>query len=179
MLNKEALLLGLGEEEETDVFLSYVSGRIKELNDTEGVITSIGSMAFRGRTRLQRMTLPACTSVGDWGIQECSALTTVDLPVCTKLGMAAFSGCSSLAHISLPACTYIDDAAFLGCASLTTVYLPVCTVLFSDRVFKDCSSLQIIHFALENKAKIEALSGYSSKWGATNATILFDITTVK
>ena len=44
-----------------------------------------------------------------------------------------------------------------------------------SRAFYDCSSLKEIHFAVKNKKAIEAQSGYSDKFGATNATIYFDI----
>ena len=37
------------------------------------------------------------------------------------------------------------------------------------------SSLTEIHFPAAIKSKIEALTGYSDKWGATNATIYFDL----
>ena len=32
-----------------------------------------------------------------------------------------------------------------------------------------------IHFSAKNRETIETLSGYSSKFGATNATIYFDL----
>ena len=32
-----------------------------------------------------------------------------------------------------------------------------------------------IHFAAANQAAIEACDGYDTKWGATNATIYFDL----
>lgn len=37
------------------------------------------------------------------------------------------------------------------------------------------SSCREIHFAQANKDKIESCSGYANKWGATNATIYFDL----
>ena len=44
-----------------------------------------------------------------------------------------------------------------------------------DDAFFSCRSLKEIHFAAKNKEAIEALSDYSNKFGATNATIYFDI----
>ena len=44
-----------------------------------------------------------------------------------------------------------------------------------SRAFSSCRPLKEIHFAAKNKEAIEALSGYSNKFGATNATIYFDI----
>ena len=79
-------------------------------------------------------------------------LTSISLPVATSIGNYAFRGCSALTEVSLPAATSIGGNAFYSCSALTS-----------------------IHFAAANQATIEALSSYSSKWGATNATIYFDL----
>jgi len=44
-----------------------------------------------------------------------------------------------------------------------------------ENLFYNCTDTTEIHFALANKTAIEALTGYSVKWGATNATIYFDL----
>lgn len=53
-----------------------------------------------------------------------------------------------------------------------TFYLPNVTYL-SDYVF-DSTTIEI-HFSAVNQSLIEECSGYSTKWGATNATIYFDL----
>ena len=97
---------------------------------------------------------------------EDNALTTV--------GSRAFSGCSSLASIDLPNVTTVENYAFSGCSSLASIDLPNVTIVRIN-AFLSCKSLKEIHFATKNKEAIEALSGYSNKFGATNATIYFDI----
>jgi len=57
---------------------------------------------------------------------------------------------------------------------LPAIDLPACTSV-GDYAFYDCSTLSAIHFAAANQATIEALSGYSSKFGASSATIYFDL----
>ena len=68
----------------------------------------------------------------------------------------------------------IGDYAFAHCSSLTSIHLPKVTSIGSY-AFDYCSSLTSIHFAAKNKETIEALSGFSSKFGATKATIYFDL----
>ena len=92
----------------------------------------------------------------------------------TTVGDYAFCGCSSLTSIDLPNVTTVGSSAFGGCSSLTSINLPNVTTVRS-RAFYRCESLREIHFAAKNKKAIEALSGYSNKFGATNATIYFDI----
>lgn len=42
-------------------------------------------------------------------------------------------------------------------------------------IFYECSELVEIHFRADMQATVEALGGYSAKWGATNASIIFDL----
>jgi hypothetical protein len=159
--------------------------------------TSIGSDAFNGCYYLETLNLPACTSIGSGAFSSCNYLETLNLPACTSIGSSAFDNCVGLKTVSLPKCTSIGDcafqycrgyaidfslpvcesigsSAFYGCSCLTTLNLPACTSIGSN-AFSSCSSLTSIHFAAANQATIEALSGYSSKWGASSATIYFDL----
>ena len=70
--------------------------------------------------------------------------------------------------------TIVGSHAFNGCVSLTSIDLPNVTTVGSS-AFYGCKSLKEIHFAVKNKEAIEALSDYSNKFGAVNATIYFDI----
>ena len=68
----------------------------------------------------------------------------------------------------------VGDYAFYYCNLLTSIDLPNVTTV-GDYAFDSCNSLMEIHFAVKNKEAIEALSDYSNKFGATNATIYFDL----
>ena len=94
--------------------------------------------------------------------------------VLTTVGDYAFRDCSSLKEIDLPNATTVGDYAFFGCRALTSIDLPNVTTVESY-AFYSCSALKEIHFAAKNKEAIEALSDYSDKFGAPNATIYFDI----
>ena len=91
-------------------------------------------------------------SIGDYAFAHCSSLTSIDVSNVTSIGSNAFDSCSSLTSIYLPNVTSIGRNAFAHCSSLTS-----------------------IHFAAKNKETIESLSGFSSKFGATKATIYFDL----
>ena len=59
--------------------------------------------------------------------------------------------------------------------TITTISLPDSTMVAYD-AFNNCTELTAIHFAAVNQATIEALYGYSSKFGApSKATIYFDL----
>ena len=96
------------------------------------------------------------------------------LPKVTSIGNYAFNGCTSLTSIDLPNVTSIDSSAFRSCTSLTSIDLPNVTSI-GINAFYGCSKLTAIHFSAANKSKIEANSYYSNKWGATSATIYFDL----
>jgi len=57
------------------------------------------------------------------------------------------------------------------------IYMPKLTNFgtYSQYCFYNSTATREIHFGKENQATIQAMSGYSSKFGATNATIYFDL----
>ena len=163
-------------------------------------VTSIGNYAFNGCTSLTSIDLPNVTSIDKGAFNYCTSLTSIDLPNVTSIGYNAFFGCTSLTSIDLPNVTSIDNNAFNSCTSLTFIDLPNvtsigngafynCTSLTSidlpnvtsigGYAFYYCNKLTAIHFSAANKSKITANSYYSDKWGATNATIYFDINAAK
>ena len=173
----------------------YYCYNLKTLNLPE--CTSVGDRAFSNCSSLKTLNLPACTSIGSSAFSSCGYLITVDLPECTSVGDSAFDDCTDLETVSLPKCTSVGDYAFqycranaidfslpvcesIGlkafyyCSRIVTLNLPACTSIDSS-AFSNCSRLTSIHFAAANQATIEALSGYSSKFGASSATIYFDL----
>ena len=116
----------------------------------------------------------AITNIGENAFNSYETLTTVSLPNATSIGFNAFGYCSALTAVSLPNVTSIGDYAFCDNLALTTISLPKATSI-GDHTFSYSSALTEIHFAKANQATIEALSGYSSKFGAKNATIYFDL----
>ena len=111
--------------------------------------------------------------VGNNAFYSCSSLTSVNLPACITVGDSAFYSCSSLTSVNLPACTSMGNYSFKNCSNLTSVNLPACITV--NNVFSSCTRLKEIHFSYHNKAAIMALYYYSFKFGASNATIYFDL----
>lgn len=97
------------------------------------------------------------------------------------------SGCKYLTNINFNSLETVPGgvfaSAFTGCTSLSTISFPslvnVGTNIFgtADNVltFRNCTNLTEIHFRTDMKDTIEAMYGYDSNFGATNATIYFDL----
>ena len=69
--------------------------------------------------------------------------------------------------------------AFYNCTRITSsVSFPALTSVGSGGLadaFKGCTGITELHFRADAKSVIEAAGGYSSKFGASNATIYFDL----
>ena len=72
--------------------------------------------------------------------------------------------------------------AFEQCTSLTSISFPALTTILSatnktalQNMFDGCTNLTEIHFTSAVQARVEAQTGYSTNFGATNATIYFDL----
>ena len=96
----------------------------------------------------------------------------------------AFYRCAGLTgSISFPSLTSIGDYglfyAFHMCRGLTgSVSFPKLKTVSTNglnNAFSNCTNLTEIHFPAAIQSTIEGLTGYSSKFGATNATIYFDL----
>ena len=68
-------------------------------------------------------------------------------------------------------------------STVKKVYFPALTTVDTDvfgssaarGAFGSCSQLTEIHFRADAQATIEAMSGYAAKWGASSASIFFDL----
>ncbi len=138
-------------------------------------VTNIGKFAFWGCSALTEIKLPQVSTLEYGAFMGCTALTTAKLPKVTNgLGQCVFRDCTSLVHVELPNATSIPYCAFQSCSSLETIELPKATDVGSIP-FRHCDALKEIHFAAANEDAIKACGDYSSKFGATNATIYFDL----
>ena len=67
---------------------------------------------------------------------------------------------------------------FNACSLLRKVWMPqlqdVTGVPNQKNMFNSCGSIDEIHFGIAHEAYIKSLSGYATKFGASNATIYFD-----
>ena len=141
------------------------------------------------------VSFPDLTTVGSYGMDSCfftcNSLTSVDLSALTTVGVYGMNGCFpscvSLTSVDLSALTTVGSFGLRGCfdscASLTTISFPSLTSVQTDSFgtrasnycFSDCTALTEIHFRADAQTAIEATTGYADKWGATNASIIFDL----
>lgn len=97
------------------------------------------------------------------------------------------SGCTYLTNINLNSLEIapggVFASAFKGCTSLSTISFPslvnVGTNIFGSTnatlAFSSCTALTEIHFRADMETTIEAMYGFDTNFGATNATIYFDL----
>ena len=123
-----------------------------------------------------------------YAFYNCTGITgSVSFPALTTIGSSglqhAFYGCIGITSISFPALTTIDSYglyyAFRGCTGITgSISFPALTTIGSSGLadaFRVCTGITELHFRADAKSIIEAAGGYSSKFGASNATIYFDL----
>ena len=130
--------------------------------------------AFRGKTQLQKVTVPAavkalpenmfrdCTSlnavtfasgsqlqtIGKWAFMS-TAVAAIEIPEgVTELPDGVFSGCLSLTEITLPSnLVSVGGGCFYNCKALTTVNVDADNLTIADRAFYSCESLETINSA--------------------------------
>ena len=162
-------------------------------------LTTVGNnglgSCFYGCGAITSVDLSALTTVGNNGLYscftDCRSIINVDLSALTTLGVngAAFCfvSCDSLTSVDLSALTTVGNnglqSCFTNCTSLANISFPSLTSVQAnsfgtasyDYCFKGCTALTEIHFRADAQTAIEAMTGYADKWGATNATIYFDL----
>ena len=93
-------------------------------------VTEIGKYAFLYKSKIQKITLPACIkSIGDHAFSDCSNLNDIIFP-------------ENLANI--------DDYAFDNCEQLSAITLPKGLVNMGDNVFTGCGNLAEINVDEQN-----------------------------
>ncbi len=115
-------------------------------------ITSIGSLAFYGCTKLRTITLPdKVTKIGSYAFAECAQLETAQLShSLMNIGTAAFLNCKQLQNIRLPLnVRTIGNQAFYRCESLTIITLPSYIEEMGSSVFAYCKNLIRAEIAAE------------------------------
>jgi hypothetical protein len=161
--------------------------------DLSSVITiglSSFETAFYGCTGITSVDLSSLQSVGNYGLSNafygCTGITSFDLSSLQSVGTnglsRVFFNCTGITTVDLSSLQSVGvgglQYAFNGCKKLTTMSFPSLTSVQSNSLsnaFSSCSALTEIHFRADMQATIEALTGYSSKFGATKATIYFSL----
>lgn len=117
-------------------------------------------------------------------------LTSLESTTAGQACYYMFYECTSITYAMFDCLVEVKGAAdmeymFYGCTGLIAAYYPSLTYVaqngFANRntstygKYKGCNAMQEIHFRKDAQAVIESIYGYSNRWGATNATIYFDL----
>ncbi|MBR2771600.1 MAG: leucine-rich repeat protein [Bacteroidales bacterium] len=122
----------------------------------------------------------------------CTGLTSANLSVLTTISGSyacnnMFSGCAGLTSVNLSALTTIESNytcqnMFANCIGLTSISFPalqeILPATFQNQfsnMFNGCTKLKEIHFPANMQSRVEQMIGYATQFGATNATIYFDL----
>ena len=144
--------------------------------------TAAMQFAFNGCTALESIDFSSLKVIGNstttstdnqqfcYTFNNCSKLTTMEFPsleaiYCngTANNQGTFAYNNKVKKLYFPKLTYIGKTS--GYSKVTA----------GNNIFYSCSALTEIHFAAENQSAIESLTGYSTKWGRSSATIYFDL----
>lgn len=172
--------------------LTATTGDIASFKGVNSIGQSALNYAFYQRSNLTgELSFPDLVTVDMYGFNYafngCKGITSVNLPLLETAGDGAFTNafyqCNKITSINMPALKTIKTStfnyAFNGCSSLTSISFPSLTSMytnsFGNYAFGSCSKLTEIHFRADKQSAIESLTGYSKNFGATNATIYFDL----
>ena len=142
-------------------------------------VTSIGSSAFSGCSKLTSVTIPnSVTSVGGYAFRYCSGLTTVTIGnSVTSIGESAFSWCSGLTAVTIPnSVTSIGDGAFWECSGLAAVTIPNSVISIGGSAFGHCSGLTAV--TIGNSVTNIGNNAFSGCSGLTAITIPNSVTSI-
>ena len=151
----------------------YIQGeKLISLTIPEGV-TSIGSDAFSGCSRLESINLPSTlTSIGYYAFADCSGLTNITIPSSvTSIGNFAFYNCSGLTNVSLSSTlTSIGQYAFENCSSLADVTIPSSVTNIGLDAFYNCTNLATVYIDssdIVNEIINSSSYGYLTQYATT------------
>lgn len=164
----EAWVTGVADDTVVADIKDYLS-----IDGSQMPVTRIDA-AFRGKTQLQKVTVPAavkalpenmfgdCTSlnavtfasgsqlqtIGKWAFMS-TAVAAIEIPEgVTELPDGVFKNCLSLTEITLPSnLVSVGGGCFYNCKALTTVNVCADNLTIADRAFYSCESLETINSA--------------------------------
>lgn len=177
----------------------FTTCSMPKLKRIYGVGTSQGG--FQNCSKLVEVDMSSLENIeGYYACQGmfngCSKIENIDLHSLKTIGTSntegtvggecytMFSSCSALSTVDLSGLEVIRgkntcQTMFQNCKSLTSMSFPSLTIIDGIspmiNMFQGCTALTEIHFRADMQTTVEALSEYSNKFGATNATIYFDL----
>ncbi len=151
--------------------------RITELVLPEG-LTSIGSNAFFGCTKLKSVTIPSgVTGIGKTAFANCSGLQSAALgDNVTTIGELAFT-CTGLTSITIPeSVTNVGSSAFTDCSRLQSVTFSDSAAYIGGWAFSGCSQLNAV--SLGSRVKTIGKCAFQSCGKLTEITLPDSVTSI-
>ena len=168
-----------------------------DLSSLESVISSSGlGSTCRDQSKLVTLKIGKLKIVnGSSAIaafaQDCSSLKSVDLSSLEEIhgssaASGAFNGCD-LNEIEFTSLKIVDGSScmatmFANNKNMVGAYfpsleqvLPAATQNQFNNMFQNNTNMTEIHFPAAMQSRISQMTGYANKFGATNATIYFDL----
>ena len=127
----------------------------------DGDVTSIGTYAFMGRSKLASISIPeSVTSIGVEAFNSCE-ISSITIPESvSSIGHGAFVSCRKLSSIDIPeSITRIESETFYLCSSLSSIVIPTSVTSIGESAFYNCSSLASISIP-ESVVSIEKSAFY-------------------
>ncbi len=117
----------------------FLNSDLVSINDSSGIIKTLGTYSFSGCSFLESVKLPGVTYSFGSVFYQCSNLNYVSLDnLQNSYGGELFYNCSSLSNLELPSIINLGgDSNFESCTGLTNLYLPLCVTLGSDEFNND------------------------------------------
>lgn len=131
------------------------------------------STVYNSYKHLQNVSLPDdLVKIGDAAFYACIALALSQLPDSVKtIGANAFQRCAALQLSDLPAgLTTISQSAFMLCTGLTKITFHSKPSTMFSNIFSSCTNITEINVPWAEGEVANA------PWGATNATINYNVT---
>lgn len=97
---------------------------------------SLGSQAFWGCTKLNKVSLPQCKRFGSIAFGNCNNLEVLSLPGCVEIPQfnSIILGLAGLKELSLPNCEKISTGSFIYMNNLVSLSLPACKIIESQGI---------------------------------------------
>jgi hypothetical protein len=141
-------------------------------------ITTIGSSAFSGCSKLKNITLPDnVTTIGNYAFSACTSLEQITIPKnVTTIDSGAFYRCTGLTDIIIPNnVTTIGSSAFYGCTALKNVTVGTGVTSLGNYAFQNCDNIEKVRIIdLAKWCTISFASDYSSPLFYTKELYLED-----
>jgi hypothetical protein len=146
--------------------------------------------AFIDKDITGTVSFPLLETINSYGMKtafnSCEGITSISFPTLKTIGdnglESAFYNSGISGSIEFPNLYKVENgglsSVFYACEGITSVSFPKLKNISNDALvlaFGQCENLTEIHFRYNMEEKIKALNGYDEKFGATNATIYFDL----